>query len=616
MPPWIAASLLVPCVGTPWQTVAGTGQSGFGGNSYRSLVQTFGIETKLSSPWGLALDGSSRLYIADTLNHVIRSLDMDTGLLETIAGTGKPGFSDGTAVTSQLNLPMGLALDTVNRILYVADAGNHLIRSVPLAAGEYYQVEENRTSSGVSTDTIRLDGPVQQLVCPLTSAPSASSLLLGSAYCRGSTGAGYADFVHHIEDSMEFQVSATHGAGSYELRFRYADRYSEIRTAGQRQLRLTVNGVVVTHAMVFPPSGHFPSGGRHDYWWSKISVSLTSGTNQVQLQVTGHGGPRIDLLYVLPPLPVMTTVAGNGVGGLPSPDDLGTAQTATSSSLRTPSGLALNVGAQLLYIADTENGRVRVLDLNSGTIRTVAGGATTDEVTDGLDAATRKLFRPMGLALDLIRDLLYVTDFHQNRLRRIDLSNHILSGGTISSVTGSALGAPFELRLRNPIGMVLDDTTQLLYIADAGHARLRVVDPGTTCGSQLSPQALLQECGQQGVSQTDCELLGCCYDSGCGLPSNPDGRVNLGFQPEDVLTRVDGAKQVPPISFVSSGAERCCHPNLRSMTTLDVTPWPQGLAFDSSQKLLYVSQGKDHRVVRIHLDDGRCSTASDTSEVC
>lgn len=36
--------------------------------------------------------------------------------------------------------------------------------------------------------------------------------------------------------------------------------------------------------------------------------------------------------------------------------------------------------------------------------------------------------------------------------------------------------------------------TQLLYIADAGHARLRVVDPGITCASQLSPQALLQEC--------------------------------------------------------------------------------------------------------------------------
>lgn len=48
--------------------------------------------------------------------------------------------------------------------------------------------------------------------------------------------------------------------------------------------------------------------------------------------------PSLHLRYVLPPLPVMTTVAGNGVGGLPSPDDLGTAQTATSSSLRTPSG--------------------------------------------------------------------------------------------------------------------------------------------------------------------------------------------------------------------------------------------------------------------------------------
>ena len=37
---------------------------------------------------------------------------------------------------------------------------------------------------------VRLDGPVQQLVCPLTSAPSASSLLLGSAYCRGRQGSG------------------------------------------------------------------------------------------------------------------------------------------------------------------------------------------------------------------------------------------------------------------------------------------------------------------------------------------------------------------------------------------------------------------------------------------
>lgn len=61
-------------------------------------------------------------------------------------------------------------------------------------------------------------------------------------------------------------------------------------------------------------------------------------TNKLDNITRIHPFPFPRFRYVLPPLPVMTTVAGNGVGGLPSPDDLGTAQTATSSSLRTPSG--------------------------------------------------------------------------------------------------------------------------------------------------------------------------------------------------------------------------------------------------------------------------------------
>ncbi|CAK9110956.1 unnamed protein product [Durusdinium trenchii] len=170
------------------------------------------------------------------------------------------------------------------------------LAQVTLATGEYYQAEENRTSSGASTDTVRLHGPKQQLVCPLTSAPAASSLLLGSGYCKGSTGAGYTDFSQSHEDRLDFHVEASHGAGTYELRFRYADRYSEIRSPGNRQLRLLVNGVVTTDALVFEPSGPFPSGGRNDYWWSVASASFTSGTNLVQLQVTSHWGPRIDLL--------------------------------------------------------------------------------------------------------------------------------------------------------------------------------------------------------------------------------------------------------------------------------------------------------------------------------
>ncbi|CAK9046446.1 NHL repeat-containing protein 2 [Durusdinium trenchii] len=316
-------------------------------------------------------------------------------------------------------------------------------------------------------------------------------------------------------------------------------------------------------------------------------VTIRSVTDWAWFQrgVSTRGPRDVSSRYVLPPLPAITTVAGTGVGALPSPEDLTTAQSATASTLRTPSGLVLDVASQLLYIADTENGRVRRLDLGAGTIRTIAGGATTDEVTDGLDAASRKLFRPMGLALDITRALLYVTDFHLNQLRRIDLSSHILTGGTITSVTGAALGAGFELRLRNPMGLVLDSSTQLLYVADAGQARLRVVNPLESCSAELPPQSTLQPCSELSKEQRKRPPAGCCYESNCGLPPNPDGRDTPGFQPEDVLTRVDGAKLDPPISFVNSGGQQCCHPNLRAMSTLDVTPWPQGLALDSGTNM-------------------------------
>ncbi|CAE7680206.1 SOQ1, partial [Symbiodinium sp. CCMP2456] len=412
-------------------------RSGFGGASHRSLVQDFGVESRLGSPWGLAFDeANQRLLIADSLNNAIRSLDFETGLLETVAGTGEDGFADGGAATALFNLPTGLALDAPNDILYVADMRNHRIRAVSLSPGRYYQAEENRSSGGFTFDTVRLHGSKAELPC----AVSAES----SPLMQGSTGSGYAEFVLSFEDRIDFNVEATAGAGTYELRFRYADRYSEVRSPTQRRLRLRVNGVVVTHHLDFRPSAR-GAGSRSRFSWRSISTALTAGTNLVQLQVTGNWGPRIDLLYVLPPVPSVVTVAGSGTIGLPSPDDLVVPQTASSTSFAAPQGLALDQTSQLLYIADSENGRVRRLDLGAGTIRTIAGGAINDELTDGVAADSGKLFRPRGLALDTSRGFLYVSDSHHRKVRRIDLGSAPLSGGTITTLSGSGFDvADFE----------------------------------------------------------------------------------------------------------------------------------------------------------------------------
>ncbi len=81
-------------------------------------------------PTGMTLDGAGNLYISDTGNHRIRKVT-PAGIIDTIAGTGTPGFDGdgGAAKSAQVNAPGGLALDARGN-LYIADQGNHRIRLI------------------------------------------------------------------------------------------------------------------------------------------------------------------------------------------------------------------------------------------------------------------------------------------------------------------------------------------------------------------------------------------------------------------------------------------------------------------------------------------------------
>jgi cytochrome c peroxidase len=90
----------------------------------------------LSVPLGLSLDNNDNLYIADYGNNMIRRIDAQTGEILTVAGTGQRGFSgDGElAVFAQLNRPYNVYADDDGG-LFISDAGNHRVRHVDLASG-------------------------------------------------------------------------------------------------------------------------------------------------------------------------------------------------------------------------------------------------------------------------------------------------------------------------------------------------------------------------------------------------------------------------------------------------------------------------------------------------
>ena len=106
-------------------TAAGTGRAGESGDGGPAE------SARLNMPFDVAFDGRGNLFFSDTFNHRIRRIDHSSGTIATVAGTGKAGFSGdgGLAVQGQLNEPYGIVVDKSGN-LFVADRLNRRVRRI------------------------------------------------------------------------------------------------------------------------------------------------------------------------------------------------------------------------------------------------------------------------------------------------------------------------------------------------------------------------------------------------------------------------------------------------------------------------------------------------------
>jgi streptogramin lyase len=115
--------------------VAGIGKTGYSGDGGTA------DKAALNEPHELAFDRSGNLYLTDMKNHVVRKIEARTKKISTFAGSGKPGFSGdgGAATAAQLNGPHSLAIDESvdgkTAALFIADVMNNRIRRVDLKTG-------------------------------------------------------------------------------------------------------------------------------------------------------------------------------------------------------------------------------------------------------------------------------------------------------------------------------------------------------------------------------------------------------------------------------------------------------------------------------------------------
>jgi DNA-binding beta-propeller fold protein YncE len=170
----------------------------------------------------------------------------------------------------------------------------------------------------------------------------------------------------------------------------------------------------------------------------------------------------------------ISTVAGSGRAGFSGDDG-----PATAAQLREPYGVVLD-SRNNLYLVDRLNQRVRMVDAETGTIRTVAGNGSKTFSGDGGPAVEAGLVEPNGIALDPAERRLYIADVAGHRIRAVDLSTRIIS--TFAG-TGAAKhdgdGGPADKASvwgARAVDVAPDGT---VYIIEREGNRLRGVDPET-----------------------------------------------------------------------------------------------------------------------------------------
>jgi streptogramin lyase len=139
-------------------TVAGTGRRGYSGDGGAAL------EAELNEPYEVRFDQAGNLFFVEMRNHLVRKVDVKTGIISTFAGSGKEGFSgDGAPATgATFKQPHSIQFDRDGN-LFICDIGNHRLRRVEARTGIVTTFsgtgERKPTLDGAAIGDVALHGP-------------------------------------------------------------------------------------------------------------------------------------------------------------------------------------------------------------------------------------------------------------------------------------------------------------------------------------------------------------------------------------------------------------------------------------------------------------------------
>ncbi len=496
------------------RTVVGNGAAGYSGDGGDPLAAS------LNTPSDVEIGPDGTMYIADTMNHVIRMVSADRKLISTFAGTGERGFAGdgGAADEAQLDRPYGICLSLTGD-LYVADTYNHRIRKI---TQDTIVVDPGDHGSGFS----------EVEVIPCTDEVGSICTYAGTGE-RGFNGDGLdrrqtalywpfdieftpsgriyvVDWNNHkirrirSDDTFEIVLGADIGDGPPD--------FSDLIPPGAPAIETNLNHATDLLEM---PNGDLLVTVWHNHKYRMVDpktglVTVTSGREPGN---SGDGGlfkdARIDLPAhsILDPKGnlltlvqknwsirivrdfvnkrgdgIIETIVGTGEYGF-NGDGLAPRETQvafpTGPNPEPNGGLVLD-SQGILYFADSDNHRIRKVeffddDYQTGMVSTLCGTGEPGYGGDGGPAGDAQIDFPQDMELGP-DGRLYFADTNNNRVRVIDLQTGIIEtvvGNGNKGYSGDG-GSALDAELNRPFGIAFDENGDL-YVSDTFNGRIRKV---------------------------------------------------------------------------------------------------------------------------------------------
>lgn len=364
-------------------------------------------------------------------------------IIITVAGNGEEGFSgdDGPATEARLHGPMGIAVDDSGNI-FIADSQNHRIRRVDAKTRIMTTIAGNG-KAGFSGDGGK--------------AIEASLNEPNSVAVDTSGNVFIADLCNHRVRKVDGKTGI--------ITTVIGDGFGTLQKG-----RFAGDGALATSASLFFP----------------MDVAFDNKGNLVVADVRNHRIRMVDKATS-----IIQTIAGNGNGEYGNDGS-----NALDASFQFPAGIFYDTAGNM-FIADTQNHRIRKIDVDTGIVRTVAGNGhpclPDPEPTamgwqftaakfseDGIAATDSTIPEPTAVAVDKAGILYFTDQAHGGRIRKVG------PDGKISTIAGGGKDDgegvnPTAALIRYASDIVIDSKGNI-YIVETGRSRVRVIRPDVEKG--------------------------------------------------------------------------------------------------------------------------------------